>query len=68
MNENDKFHSADFEVNSQAISDEELDAVSGGTDEDHIYCVSCGAVFKHEDNYRFHLEYCTKTRPIYPRS
>ena len=34
MNKNDKFHGAEFEVNAQAISDEELDAVSGGCD----YC------------------------------
>ena len=32
MNKNDKFHGAEFEVNAQAISDEELDAVSGGCD------------------------------------
>ena len=30
MNKNDKFHGADFEASAQAISDDELDTVSGG--------------------------------------
>ena len=30
MNKNDKFHGAEFEVSARAISDEELDSVSGG--------------------------------------
>ena len=30
MNINDKFHDAEFEVNAQAISDENLEGVSGG--------------------------------------
>ena len=34
MNKNDKFRSAEFDVNAQAISDEELDAVSGGASVD----------------------------------
>jgi len=46
MNKNDKFHGAEFEVNTQAISDEELDAVSGGgltTNSDgKMRCPNCG--------------------------
>jgi len=46
MNKNDKFHGAEFEVNTQAISDEQLDAVSGGgltTDSDGaVRCPNCG--------------------------
>jgi len=30
MNKNDKFHGAEFEVSAQAISDEQLESVSGG--------------------------------------
>ena len=42
MNKNEKFHGADFEVNAPAISDDELDAVSGGYGVTTV-CPKCGA-------------------------
>ena len=43
MNKNDKFHGAEFEVNAQAISDEQLEGVSGGNSYDgRIICPYCG--------------------------
>lgn len=57
MNKNDKFHCAEFDVNAHAISDEELDAVSGGAsdtaylDESNlpggwvVTCTKCGLQF-----------------------
>jgi len=46
MNKNDKFHGAEFEVNTQAISDEELDAVAGGLTTDKDGCVLCPNCFE----------------------
>ena len=47
MNKNEKFHGAEFEVNAQAITDEQLDAVSGGgltTNSDGaVRCPNCSA-------------------------
>ena len=44
MNKNDKFHGAKFDVSAQAISDEELNTVSGGWsgwDENLSRCPLC---------------------------
>lgn len=46
MNKNDKFHGAEFGVNAQAISDDELDCVAGGSEEYPFVCPYCNERFK----------------------
>lgn len=69
MNKNDKFHGEEFEVNAQAISDENLEGVSGGcheycgrpnTDADeetHERCYHCGKLI-HPAYFSEHLMVC----------
>ena len=61
MNQNDKFHGAEFEVNAQAITDEKLEGVAGGglttNSDDKMRCPNCGAWIS-EFNYPHNLGYC----------
>ena len=41
INKNEKFHGAEFDVSAHAISDDELDAVSGSCGECDIVVVRC---------------------------
>ena len=55
MNKNDKFHGTEFEVNAQAISDEELEGVSGGNGHSGFTpCPYCGMVVARYVVYLYH--------------
>ena len=57
MNKNDQFHGAEFEINAQSISDEELEAVSGGYGEIYGFvCPYCGEGFFFKDLLNCHIE------------
>lgn len=54
MNKNEKFHGAEFDVSAQAISDEELDAVSGGSSyQRYVICPNCGERILRFDSNHF---------------
>lgn len=58
MNKNDQFHGAEFEINAQSISDEELNAVTGGYGElfDEKICPYCGKSFIFKEALNDHIE------------
>jgi len=56
MNKNDQFHGAEFEVNARAISDEEMEAVAGGSMLGER-CPYCGDLF-YPANYQQHVKAC----------
>ena len=67
MNKNDKFHGAEFNVSAQAISDEELDAVAGGCEENdavEVWCPYCNAKMT-QKSLAAHKESCARSKYSY---
>jgi len=61
MNQNDKFHGAEFEVNAQAVTDEKLEGVTGGSEKsnDRSTCPYCNREILTDMLY-YHIDICSK--------
>ena len=62
MNKNDKFQVAEFEVSARTVTDEKLEAVSGGNAYTQI-CWYCNMKFPTLEEMRAHVKIC----PLKPK-